>query len=320
VVWAALGGNLAIATCKFVAAYFTGSAATLAEAVHSLADTGNQGLLLLGMLLAARGASPLYAFGRATERYFWPFVVALMLFSVGGAFAIYEGVHKWLHPTPPSGSALWSLVVLALSTLFESGSFAVAMREFRALKGKRTFVQAMLHGRDPTIPLVLLEDAAALVGLLIALGAVGVSAWTGNPRWDSAGSVLIGLVLCATASLLAYETHGLLIGESATPEMRGRLLRLAEATPGVRRVTQLLTLHLGPDEVVAAMKVAFTPNMPVEQVEATTNEIERRVRAELPEMKKMFVEVDAHGDLQGLTDLSSLPPGPLRSDAPAGES
>jgi cation diffusion facilitator family transporter len=300
VVVAALAGNLAIAVCKFVAAYITGSTATLAEAVHSLADTSNQALLLVGMVLAARAASDIHPFGRAAEQYFWPFVVALMLFSVGGAFGIYEGIHKMLHPAAASGSAAWSLGVLTASLLFESFSFTVAYREFKKLRGSQGYIAAIAHARDPTIPLVLLEDTAAMFGLVVAWLAVAASALTGNPVFDSIGSVIIGLALCVTAAVLAVQTHGLLIGESATPEMRREVVRLAAGTPGVRAVTQLLTLHLGPEDIVGALKVAFETGVTVERVEEITDELERRVRAEVPSMKKLFVEADSHGDLRGV--------------------
>jgi cation diffusion facilitator family transporter len=308
VVIAALAGNVAITACKFFAAFMTDSTATMAEAVHSLADSGNQGLLLLGMVLAARKANDVFAFGRATERYFWPFVVALMLFSVGGAFGLYEGISKLIHPEHSSGSPAWSLGVLGASLLFEGGSFAVAYKEFRKLKGKRGAIASILHGRDPTIPLVLMEDTSAMIGLVIALVAVGVSALTGSPTFDAIGSVLIGLMLCITATVLAVVTHGLLIGESATPEMRREVVKAAQSTPGVQRVTQLLTMHLGPDVVLGALKIAFQPHLTVAQVEDVTNEMERRVRGQVPAMHRLFIEVDAHGDMRGVQADSVHPP------------
>ncbi|MBI5536615.1 MAG: cation transporter [Deltaproteobacteria bacterium] len=300
VVIAALAGNLAIAACKFFAAYMTGSTATLAEAVHSLADTSNQGLLLVGMMLAARAANEMHPFGRASERYFWPFVVALMLFSVGGAFAVYEGVHKLIHPEAASGSPWWSIGVLGTSLIFESMSFAVAFREFKKIRGSQGYVAAIAHARDPTIPLVLMEDTTALFGLVVALIAVVLSALTHNPIFDSIGSVLIGLVLCAAAAVIGIQTHGLLIGESATPEMRREVVKAAQGTPGVRRVTQLLTLHLGPDDVVGALKVSFESGSTVEQVEEIINEMERRIRQQVPAMSKLFIEADSQGDLRGV--------------------
>lgn len=308
VIRAALFANLAIATCKFAAAYLSRSTATLAEAVHSLADTGNQALLFTGVVLAAR-RDPSHVFGRAAERYFWPFMVALLLFSVGGAFAVYEGVHKLLAPEPPDLSdmlslrrgPLTSILVLGVSVLMEGYSCSVALREFKKGARERPLSRALFEVKDPTIPLVLLEDISALIGLSIALVAVLLTVLTRSPRWDAAGSVLIGLLLMTVAILIARDTHSLLLGERATPEMERAAQQLTETTPGVRGVTQLLTMHLGPDVVLLAMKVAFTPGTPVDRVEEVINEIERRIRAEHPEMKKIFIEPDSHGDRQGVS-------------------
>lgn len=307
VIKAALYANLAIAVCKFVAAYLSSSTATLAEAVHSLADTGNQALLFTGIVLATK-RDDRYSFGRAAERYFWPFIVALLLFSVGGAFAVYEGIHKAIHPDTPDLSDFWSLrkgpltslLVLGVSVLMESYSCSVALREFRRDAGKQRFGQALFEGKDPTIPLVLLEDISALTGLTIALIAVSLTALTHNGIWDAVGSIVIGVLLMVVAVLIARDTHSLLIGERASTEAEVRAQRLAESTPGVARVTQLLTMHLGPDFVVLAMKVAFSPDLKVSEVEETINEMERRIRTEQPEMKKIFVEPDSHGDMRGV--------------------
>jgi cation diffusion facilitator family transporter len=300
VVVAALAGNVAIALCKFAAAYLSDSTATLAEAVHSLADTGNQALLLVGLRLAVRPPDERFPFGRATEKYFWPFVVALMLFSVGGAFAIWDGIRHVLSPPEHMGSPLWSYGVLGVSFLFESLSFRVAWREFQVLAKGRPWRQAITDTRDPTIPLVLAEDTTALAGLTIALVAIGLSQVTGQEGWDPAGSIVIGALLCSVAVALAKITHGLLIGESAAPEDQSQVVGIVENVPGVERVTQILTMHLGPDVVILTMKVAFRPKMPVEEVEETINEMERRVRKEMPHMRKIFIEPDSHGDGRGL--------------------
>jgi cation diffusion facilitator family transporter len=301
VVIAALAGNLAIATCKFGAAFMSGSTATLAEAVHSVADTGNQGLLLIGMRLAARPADDRFPFGRSGEKYFWPFVVALMLFSVGGAFAMYDGVHHVLHPsTGEHGSRFWSYGVLGISLLFEAMSFRVAWKEFKILAKGRPWIQAVREARDPTIPLVLAEDTTALVGLAIAFFAVLASHLTGQAFWDPIGSILIGILLAVVAIALARNTHTLLIGSSADPEEQGHALALTEGVDGVEKVTQILTFHVGPDVVILAMKLAFAKDMNAEAIEECINEIERRIRAELPLMRKIFIEVDANGDGRGV--------------------
>ncbi len=300
VVVAALLGNLAIATCKFGAAFLSGSTATLAEAVHSVADTGNQGLLLIGMRLAMRPPDERFPFGRSGEKYFWPFVVALMLFSVGGAFAVYDGVTHILHPHTEHGSRLWSYGVLGISLVFEAMSFKVAYGEFKVLAKGRHWLTAVREARDPTIPLVLAEDTTALFGLLIAFVAVLSADLTGIPMLDPLGSVCIGLLLAGVAVALARITHTLLIGASADPEDEGHALELTEGTPGVEKVTQLLTFHVGPDVAILSMKVGFEQTMTAGQIEDCINEMERRIRAEIPTMRKIFVEVDAHGDGRGL--------------------
>lgn len=300
VVLAALAGNVAIAACKFGAAWATHSTATLAEAVHSLADTGNQALLLVGMRLALRPADERFPFGRASERYFWPFVVALLLFSVGGAFAIFDGVDHLVHPPTESASRLWSYVVLGVSLAMEAMSFRVAYGEFRKLSAGKPLRRALLDARDPTIPLVLAEDAAAMAGLLVALVAVAASGLTGQGFWDPTGSVVIGVLLCAVAVVLAWITHGLLIGEGAAPEDQAQVLRLTRSVAGVDDITQMLTLHLGPDVVLLAMKIAFHPTLAVAEVEDVTNRIEAEIRGAMPQMRKIFIEADSRGDFRGV--------------------
>jgi divalent metal cation (Fe/Co/Zn/Cd) transporter len=223
-----------------------------------------------------------------------------MLFSVGGAFAVYDGFDHALHPVHDHGSRWWSYGVLGVSLLFEAMSFRVAWGEFKVLAKGRHWLTAVREARDPTIPLVLAEDATALIGLTIAFAAVLVSDLTGQPWWDPIGSICIGLLLAAVAVALAQLTHALLIGQSADPEEEGQALEITEGVPGVERVTQLLTFHVGPDVAILSMKIAFTPAMPVERVEDTINEIERRIRAEMATMRKIFIEVDAHGDGRGL--------------------
>jgi cation diffusion facilitator family transporter len=300
VVIAALAGNLAIAACKFVAAYASESTATLAEAVHSVADTGNQALLLVGMRLAMRPATEKFPFGRNAERYFWPFIVALLLFSVGGAFALFEGISHLAHPSDEKHSPFWSYAVLGVSIIFESMSFRVAFKEFKLMAKGRKWGRVILEARDPTIPLVMAEDVTALIGLVIAFIAVGLSHITGKPYFDPIGSLFIGVLLAAVAFMLAWVTHGLLIGASASPEDQGRVLALTEATPGVDRVTQLLTMHVGPDVVILALKIAFKHGITLADLEDATNQIEKNIRGELPHMRKIFIEADSKGDGRGL--------------------
>ncbi len=296
VVLAALSGNALIALAKFAAAGLSGSVAMLAEAVHSVADTANQALLLVGMGLSVRHDPVRYPFGRARERYFWAFVVSLMLFLLGGLFALYEGVHKLVHAGEHTGSPVVPLVVLVISLALEASSFWVAFSEFNRSRGKRSIADALFRGRDPTIPVVLLEDTGAVVGLSVALVAVLASWATRSAIADGLGSIVIGLLLCAIGVALAYETHGLIIGEAATPEMRERAYAVIRATAGVEEVTQMLTVHLGPDSIVLALKIRFPRGTPVEEVERITDSIEERVRAQVPEMKKIFVEADGDYD------------------------
>lgn len=294
---AAMAANGGIAIAKFVAAFFSGSITMLAEGVHSLADTANQALLLLGVVLSKEEDSERYPLGRAAERYFWPFIVALMLFFLGGVYAVYEGVHKLGQPGHAPGSQLVPVVVLVISIALEGTSFVVALREFEKQKGKASLREALFESRDPTIPVVLLEDTGALVGLVVALVSV-VTTWvTGDSRADAIGSIVIGVLLCSIGTLLARDTKSLLIGESATREMRERAVEVMQGTPGVEKVTKLVTMHLGPDMILVAIKVRFRAGMTVEECERVIDELETRVRAEIPPMKRIFVEPD--GDYQG---------------------
>jgi cation diffusion facilitator family transporter len=305
VVIAALLGNLGIAAAKFVAAWLSGSTAILAEGVHSMADTGNQALLLVGMGLAKQHRPELYPLGRDKESYFWAFIVALLLFFVGGVFAVYEGVHKLFGVEEAHGSPLIPLGVLAVSLLMEGGSFLVAFKEFNKGRGTTPFLKALFSSKDPTIPVVLLEDTAAVCGLVIAFLAIGIAALTHNPMADALGSIVIGVLLCAVGLVLARYTRSLLLGEGVAPQVRERILGLVEGTPGVLKLTQFLSMHLGPEAVILALKVRFEPKMALEEVERVIDDIEARVRAAEPGMSKIFVEPDS--DYDAAQDLSLRP-------------
>jgi len=292
-VLAALAANGGIAVVKLVVAAMSGSVTMLAEGVHSVADTANQALLLVGMTLALRKEPDRYPLGRESERYFWAFVVALTLFLLGGVFAIFEGLHKLRAPHEgPPPSVLAPLIVLGVSLVLELGSFTVAMREFQRSRQGRPLFQALFAGKDPTIPVVLLEDTGAVFGLCVALAALAISHATGSVVPDAIGSVVIGVLLCGIGLLLAVDTHSLLIGESASPELRARAQAVAASTPGVEAVTQLLSLHLGPEAILLALKVRFRAGMTLSDVERAVDALEERVRAEIPEMKRIFVEPD----------------------------
>jgi cation diffusion facilitator family transporter len=294
VVFAALASNAGIAAVKLVVAVVSGSTTMLAEAVHSVADTANQALLLVGMSLATRREPQRYPLGRESERYFWAFVVSLTIFLLGGVFAIFEGVHKLrtgLAEPPPK--VLWPLIVIGVSLALEGSSFTVAMREFNRERRGRPFFEAIFAGKDPTIPVVLLEDTGAVIGLFIALVALGLSEVTGSTLPDAIGSIVIGVLLCGIGFLLAYDTHGLLIGEGANPELRARAAALAVATPGVEAVTQLLSLHLGPESILLALKVRFRKDLSLPEIEATIDSVEERIRSDIPAMKRIFIEPDS---------------------------
>lgn len=299
VVVAALTGNVLIAVSKLAAAILSGSIATMAEAIHSFADCANQILLMVGMRRAERPPTNLHPFGHAAESYFWPFLVSILLFALGSSAAMYEGIRSLLallNGAAPEGhgSPLWSYGVLGSSFVFEAMSFTVALREMKKTRGKRTLYQALLHAKDPTIPVVLAEDSAALVGLGVALVAVGLSDLTGWAGFDAIGSILIGVLLGVVAYFLSARTHSLLLGEAASPEDRAEVTRLVEADPSIVAVRQLLSLHLGPKSVVIALKVEMDPALDLAGVESTIDRIEAAIRKKLPHMSYIFVEPDAH--------------------------
>lgn len=319
VVIAALGANLLIALAKFVAAFVTGSTATLAEAVHSVADTGNQALLLVGMKRGARPASALHPFGYAGEKFFWPFIVSIMLFTVGGAFAIYEGVHKIQEvlagEAHEGGNALWNFGVLGVATLLESYSCAVALKEFSKTRGNRSFLDALKRSRDPVVPTVVLEDLAALLGLALALISAALTHVTHILWLDGVFSILIGVLLCGVAIFAGRETHSLIIGESATEEDLERVKETVEKADGVQAVTQLLSRHLGPDEVLFAMKVRFDPEASIARVEDAIDDAEERVRAELGHLKRAYIFIEPDSDYEADKDPAN--PGGVGAPAPA---
>jgi len=289
VVIAALCGNLGIAVAKFVAAVFSGSAAMLAEAFHSVADTGNQVLLLLGMRLARRAPTASHPFGFDRERYFWAFIVAVTMFFVGGCIALWEGFHKVFTPGPP-GQALVAYVVLGVSIALELFSFTVAWRSWRALHGSANIARTMRETKDPTVPLVLFEDAAALIGLVVALGGIFLAHATGTTLWDGVASIAIGALLCTVAVVLAWRTRMLLLGEGVGPARARRLAEIIGGVPGVVRLVHLRTMYLGPETILLAAKVEFSDEFQVPQVEATIDEIEKRVRADTPIARYIFIE------------------------------
>lgn len=291
---AAFAANVGIALSKLIAFVFTGAASLLAEAIHSFADTGNQGLLMVGSKRASLPADDRHPFGHASRRYFYAFLVALVLFSAGGLFAIYEGVDKMRHPHEPEGLG-WAVAVLAVAFVLESFSLRTAVRESRPLKRRReSWFHFIRHTKNAELPVVLLEDFAALVGLAFALAGVILASTTGNSRWDAAGSLTIGIVLVLVALLLGTEMASLLLGESATPEDQAAIRRALEAHDDVLRVIHLRTEQIGPEEIVVAAKLEFRHDLEFERLADTIDEVEVRVRDAVPAATLIFIEPDVY--------------------------
>jgi cation diffusion facilitator family transporter len=289
VVYAALGGNLAIAATKLAAAAITGSSAMLSEGVHSLVDTANELLLLHGMSRAGKPADRTHPFGYGRELYFWAFIVALLVFALGAGVSIYEGVLHVRHPHPME-RPLVNYIVLGASLVFEGVSWVIALREFRSNKGELGYFQAFRRSKDPTTFTVLFEDSAALIGLMIALVGIGAAQWFAMPRLDGVASIAIGVVLAVSSLLLARETKGLLIGESANPRVRDDILQIAGEDPAIRSANGVLTVHMGPDEVVAALSAEFHDALDTTQIEACINRIECAIKQRHPSVSILFVK------------------------------
>jgi len=288
---AALLANLAIAVAKFVGFLLTGSSSMLAESVHSVADSGNQALLLVGGRRAKREADEQHPFGHGRDRYFYAFVVALVLFSVGGLFSLYEGNHK-LHAPEQIDSAGIAIAILLFAVLAESFSFRTAIRESRPLKGDDSWWGFVRHAKVPELPVVLLEDFAALIGLLLALGGVSLSVLTGEPRWDAIGTLGIGVLLLAVAVVLAVEMKSLLLGESASKDAVRRIRTALVDGDEITRVIHLKTMHLGPDELLVAAKVAMPKALDLPSIARAIDDAEARVRAAEPQARVMYLEPD----------------------------
>jgi cation diffusion facilitator family transporter len=288
VVYAALSGNLAIAATKFVAFALTGSSAMLTEAIHSSVDTGNQGLLLLGLARARKPPSETHPFGYGMEVYFWAFVVALLIFALGGAFSIYEGVLKIRRPEAIARAWI-NFVVIGLAMLFEGASFWVAWKEFKVIRRGMPFFRAMRRSKDPSIFAVLLEDGAALAGLVIAaLGVAGTSLFH-IPWADGAASVTIGALLVLVAIFLANETRSLLTGESASPRIVAEVRALLEADPRVDDVAEVLSMHLGPQEILLGVTLDFRDTLTAVDIEAAGDDFAQAIRAIDPRITRVFV-------------------------------
>ena len=308
VIYAALAGNALIAATKFGAAAFTGSSAMLSEAVHSLVDTGNQGLLLYGLRRARRPADVAHPFGYGMELYFWTFVVAIMIFGLGAGVSVYEGLHKVWAPQPVTNPIV-NYVVLTVAMVFEAAAWAIAFRQFRQTKGRRGWLEAVRRSKDPTVFTVLFEDSAAILGLIVALVGIALGQWLDMPALDGAASIVIGVILAVTAALLAYECKGLLIGEGASREVVGGVRNILGGEAAIIAVNEVLTMHLGPQDVLLNLSVDFGAPYSADDVEAAISRLETRIKESYPEVTRVFIEAQSRrAHLQSRKDTPATPP------------
>lgn len=288
---AACIANAGIGIAKLVGFFFTGASSLLAEAVHSFADTGNQALLLFGASRASRGATEEHPFGYARERYFWAFMVALVIFLLGSVFAIYEGVHKWQHPGELN-NPLVGVGILVFGILLEGGSFLTALKEANKARGEMGLVPFLKTSKEAELPVVLLEDLGALIGLVLASGAIGLAMVTGDSRYDGLGSIVIGVLLGGIAVALALKMHSLLIGEAASPEQCFAIERTIASDPQVEVLVHMRTTHLGPDVLLIGAKVQFVEGQTFSALSQRINDLEKRIRVAVPQAKYIYLEPD----------------------------
>jgi cation diffusion facilitator family transporter len=291
-VYGALAANLLIAISKFVAASFTGSSAMLSEGIHSVVDTGNQALLLLGIKRSRRPADPQHPFGYGKELYFWSLIVALLLFALGGGMSLYEGIIHIQRPEPMK-DPMWNYIVLGLAGVFEGAAWWVAYKELKKEQQRKGFIKQMQASKDPAVFVVLFEDTAALLGVLIALLGVFLGHELNNPYFDGAASILIGLILGSVAILLARESKGLLLGEGAKPETFESIKKIILDDPAVSTLQDPLTMHFGPKEILLAVNVQFKPKLTAEEIEKAVDRLEKKVRDAHSDIKRIFIEAES---------------------------
>jgi cation diffusion facilitator family transporter len=288
-VFGAIAANVAIAAMKFVGAAATGSSAMLSEGIHSVVDSGDGVLLLVGMHLAQRPADERHPFGYGKELYFWSLIVAVLIFGVGGGVSIYEGILRLLEPKPLE-EAGWSYAILGAAAVFEGSSLAIAVRQFRRSIGGEPFWRALRASKDPTLYTVMAEDSAALAGLAAAAIGVFGSHQLRMPAFDAGASIVIGLLLCAVSSLLIVQARALLVGQAVSREMADAIRQIAQDEASVHRAGWPLTMHLGPDDVLLALDAEFNAGVPAEEVSRAINRIEARVRERFPEIGRIYIE------------------------------
>lgn len=292
VVIAAFIGNGLIAISKFAAGLYTGSSAMISEAIHSVADTGNQGLLLYGMKSSQKPADTIHPFGYGREMYFWSFVVAILLFAVGAGFSLYEGIHKMIHPEPMK-DVMINYIVLGAAIIFEGWAWMIAFKEFQKRKGDRTIFQAVKQSKDPALFTVLFEDSAAMAGLIIAIIGIFIAQQTGIEWIDGATSAVIGVILALVAVFLAIETKSLLIGEAASPEIVKEVKSMALSSDEIIGVNELLTMHLNSDDILLNLSLDFKNDLSSGKVEAFVTKLTKEIKNKFPQIKRIFIEAQA---------------------------
>lgn len=291
VIYAALVGNAIIAAAKFVMATITGSSAMFSEGIHSVVDTGNQILLLFGLKQAKKPPDERHPFGHGKEVYFWSFVVAILIFAVGAGLSMFKGIEHILHPVEITKPFL-NYLVLGFAIVVEGIVFYVAIKEFNKSKGNLDYLEAIQRGKDPGLFVVLLEDAAAMLGLIVAMVGIGISQLTGNYVFDGIASVIIGLILAAIAVLLAYETKGLLIGESANTKVVEGIHDVLKQTRGVQKVNEVLTMHMGPDYILVNLSVEFSDHIRTGKMELLISQVDREIKTKYKNVKRVFIEAE----------------------------
>ncbi len=289
---AALVGNLLVSITKFTAAFFTGSSAMFSEGVHSLVDTGNQGLLLYGLKRAQKPADERFPFGHGKEVYFWSFIVAILIFAVGAGVSIYEGIHHIIHPEPIK-NAMINYIVLAIAIVFEGTVFTIALKAFNKVRGEMGIFEAVARGKDPSLFVVLFEDFAATLGLFVALLGIYLSQSTGILEFDGIASVIIGLILGGTAIWLAIETKGLLIGERANEHIVDDIKRIANNIREIEYVNEVLTMHMGPDFILLNLSATFVDHAKADNIEDAIEALSHKIKMKHPNVKRIFVEAEA---------------------------
>jgi len=291
VIYAALVGNGLIAITKFIASTITGSSAMMSEGIHSTVDTGNQLLLLLGLKKAKKPADKSYPFGHGKEIYFWSFIVAIMIFGVGAGISIYEGIHSLMDPHPVENPII-NYIVLGLAMIFEGFAWYFAWKEFNKARGDRGYYEAVRKEKNPTLFVVLFEDSAAMLGLIVAFIGIAVGQYTGLHIFDGIASIIIGVILGFTAAWLAYETKGLLIGESADPEIVTGITNMANKYDFISGVNEVLTMHMGPNYILLNLSVDFKDTMDTTNIEDSISTLTSRIKQEYPLVKRVFIEAE----------------------------